>query len=61
MLPGIVVQLVTSPYKLNASLILLTKILVHFLSGLYLLNLLLKHATNYTQQRCASLSETANQ
>ncbi len=32
----------------------LTKILADFLFGLYLLNYLLKHATNHTQTRCGA-------
>jgi len=34
---------------------LLAKILSDFLFGLYLLNWMLKHATNQTQTGCASL------
>jgi len=33
---------------------LLKKILSDFLFGFYLLNFVLKHATNHTQNRCAS-------
>ncbi len=36
-----------------ASSRLLTKILADFLSGVYLLNWVLKHATNLIQNRCA--------
>ena len=35
---------------------LLTKILADFLSGFYLLNYVLKHATNHTQTRCMPLA-----
>ena len=35
-----------------ASSRLLTKILADFLFGFYLLNSVLKHATNHTQTRC---------
>jgi hypothetical protein len=38
-----------------ASFSLLTKILADFLFGFYLLNKVLKHATNHIQQRYAQL------
>jgi hypothetical protein len=36
---------------------LLTKILADFLSGFYLLNSVLKHATNHTQNRCVEFEK----
>ena len=41
-----------------ASSNLLTKILADFLSGFYLLNYVLKHATNLIQNRYAQVDQT---
>ncbi|MGJ8592287.1 MAG: hypothetical protein ACSHXF_07050, partial [Aquaticitalea sp.] len=46
--------------KLMAISRLLTKILSDFLSGFYLLNYVLKHATNLIQQRYVAFDEPAN-
>jgi hypothetical protein len=40
---------------------LLTKVLADFLSVIYLLTLMLKHATNHTQNRWQLLDEHINQ
>jgi len=39
----------------------LTKILADFLFGFYLLTLVLKHATNHTQNRCHTFKNRAKQ
>jgi hypothetical protein len=42
-------------YNLLLAFCLLTKILLDFLFGLYLLNLVIKHATTHSRDRCQTL------